>query len=386
MTWKVKQDYHSQYTKVPHALVETAFSPADVDFDAGRVQYLRDHFARLVDTKRIQAAYWLMARKGKIFAWEALGRQSYHSENPVNPFAIRDIASQTKLITTVALFQLYEKGYLDLYAPVAEHIEEFNNDMHKGITPMHLLTHTSGILADGGYFLEPYPEPWIDKNSDSWIKAFLHGALRNKPGTVWSYSSRGFMLLGEIIQRVSGKCYEDYIEENIFKVLKMEDSSFKVSASKMERYCSVSKEDEKWGIGSRPKKSKTYPPPSSGGIKSTLYDLYLFAQALLDDGVLEGKRIISRKSIELMMKNQLKDVPAFSWGRDFKNYPYGSGVVIEKDQFMPSGTFGHEGAGASGTFIDKKNGLIYSYFVPFSGDWVSEAVDNPRAIIHSGVL
>lgn len=385
MKMQFAQKENPQYKGIPIFEGMPQASVEDVRFDSRKLKELEEHFLGLIKKERLQAAAWLLSREGKVFSCASMGRKLYNSDEPMDPHFIRRIASVTKLFTTVAILQLYEQGKLNIYYSVSEVLEEFNTDTHRGITIAHLLTHTSGLPADSGYFLEAYPAPWL-RPSDSWIKYLLEGPLQSKPGECWSYSSRGFWVLGEIVRRVSGLSYEEYITRHIIKPLKMKDTSFKVPKSKMPRLSMVSEMEAQWMKNRRPKDPALAPPPSGGGIYSTLFDMYRFGQCLLQDGELEGARILSRKSIELMGRNQLSHIPAFSWGNQFSDYPYGMGAVIEKDEFFSPSTFGHEGAGACALMIDKENQLVYIYFVPFDGEWVQEAVDNPRAIIYSGIL
>lgn len=385
MKMQFVQKEHPRFKGIPLFEGMPQASVEEVRYDSRKLKELEEHFLNLVKTERLQGASWLLAREGKIFSCASMGRKDHRKEDPLDPHFIRRIASITKLFTTVAIMQLYERGKLNIYFSVAEVLEEFDTDTHRGITPAHLLTHTSGLPADPGYFLEDYPAPWFQQR-DSWIQYVLEGPLKSQPGECWSYCTKGFWILGEIIRRVSGMSYEDYVTENIFKPLKMKDSCFKVPKSKLPRVSYVNDFEVSRMNMRRPKDPLLAPPTSGGGIFSTMFDLFRMGQCLLQDGELDGARILSRKSIELMRTGQLKNTPAFSWGRRFRDYPYGMGLVIEKDEFFSPTTFGHEGAGASALFVDKENQLVYVYYVPFDGEWVPEAVDNPRAIIYSGVL
>jgi CubicO group peptidase (beta-lactamase class C family) len=139
-----------------------------------------------------------------------------------------------------------EEGKLRVDQNVSEIIDEFNNPMYGNITIFSLLTHTSGILPDPGAFFEPYIKEWDWFEKEQWIEGVLSGALLFKSGKEWRYSSIGFVILGEIIKRVSKMGYEKFIDENILKPLGMEDTYFNVPDEKVKRVSFTDEMQEKW--------------------------------------------------------------------------------------------------------------------------------------------
>ncbi len=383
MSGKNEQVYKG-FENIPVRTGETDISPAEAEFNPDKIECLDIHFLDLVSKSALQGASYRLARKGKIFAWKAMGTLHYKNGGLLQIDSLRNTASMTKIFTAISIFQLFEKGLLNINAPVAEVIDEFNTDMHKKISAHHLLTHTSGLRADGGYFNEPYHVQW-DRESETWIKDFLAGPLQSEPGKVWAYNSHGFCILAELVSRITGIGYMDYVTKNIIEPLGLKDTFYNVPEEKLDRVCIT----DDWGrdyLNFRLEYKPGMIQPGGGGAYSTLYDMYRLGQCLLDNGTLNGVKIISRKSVELMTRNQLKNVPAYHWGANYSDYKYGTGLIVNKDDFSSLDTFGHEGAGFAMLYADREYDLVSMTFVPSDKGWTAESIDNPRAIIWSGIL
>ncbi|WP_051251530.1 serine hydrolase domain-containing protein [Paenibacillus harenae] len=381
----------------------------EAGYDHTVIERLERHFEQLTGQDRIQCASYLMAKDGKVFADGAIGRLRYDEPDAqLRTDSIRRIASVTKLFTAAAVFQLVERGKLFLRQPAAEWIEQFKNPMYERITILHLLTHTSGLQADPGYYLEPYPMSWwnilfayepetegpfavtdeeeIEKQRKSaWIRAVLSGKPLTAPGEQWCYSSAGFSLLGEIIARASGMPFEQYVMEHIVKPLGMNRTFFEVPDELHGEVCVINEHE---ASRLKPGDWKYAPPRAGGGLYSTLGDLHRFGQMLLNGGTLDGVRILSRKSIEKMTDNALDEgIRAFAWGGDVKSISYGIGATITAPgEWIPEGTFGHEGAGRCKLLIDPKHQSVIVFFVPSNLDWIPESMIGTQNIIGSGWL
>ena len=366
---------------------EIDVSPEEVDYNPARLEQLDAHFQKMIQSKKIQGASYLLSRDGKIFAHRSMGRLRFdHDTAQLMPDSIRKIYSITKVFTAVSVMKLVEDGFLYLNQPVMTILEEFNTPVHSKIKIIHLLTHTSGIAPDSGYFSEPYPsrrEWW--KGSD-WIKEAISGPVCAPPGEAWIYSSVGYAILGEIISRVSGLHCEEYIRKNLLEPLSMNDTCFDLPEEHLERTCFVwpwERED----LQEEPEENQEWPPRSSGGLYSTLRDLWKFGQMTLNGGTFNGKRIISRKALEHMTTNCLKpNTPAFHWGDNYEDFRYGLGFSLLLSELLSPDTFNHEGYGRSTLYMDPTERLVAVYFLPADQDWVPEAIINPRAITWSGLL
>lgn len=363
--------------------------PDAVNYNPAILDVLDAHFQGLIEGGMIQAAGYLLARDGKVFAHRAMGRLSAAEDaGDFMPDTIRPIASITKVFTTTGILQLLEQGKIFLKQPVSQIIKEFDTDMHRQITIFHLLTHTSGLAADPGAFFEPYPN-WKDYRSmtkENWISTLLAGPLQFRTGTTWNYCSNGFSFLAEIIARVSGMDYDTYVSRNILKPLGMSDSFFFVPKSEQQRVCVISD----WNRHRLSASRKLIPPPmmGGGGLFSSLEDLWKFGQTMLDGGTSNGKRILGRKTVEAATKPQVKDILGHNWVPrmfdDSFTWTCGLGWELNKHPFLTDGTFDHEGAEGAGLYIDPTERFVFVGFYP-SIDWHGESWISPLAIAWSGI-
>ncbi|MBN1697446.1 MAG: beta-lactamase family protein [Spirochaetales bacterium] len=367
-------------------------TPEGAGYSPEVIGRLDSHFCRLIDEKKIQCAGYLMARSGKIFAKKSMGKLSgIADKGDFKPDSIRKIASITKVFTATAIHILLEEGKLCIHQRVSEIIDEFNTDMHKDITIFQLLTHTSGLPSDPGTFLEPYPPPYFssDTTRKNWIKKYLSGPLQYPPGTVWNYSTKGFMVLGEIIARISGVSYPDYIESNILKPLGMNNTFFVVPPEKRDTVCVVEKSEWEWLNREEKEEDKENGTPSwyaGGGLYSTLGDLYRFGRMILDRGILDGTRILGKNTVEAATRNYLKNIPCYNWGSGEKDKHYGLGWEVDKEPLLPPGVIDHEGSGGASLFIDVANDFIMIHFAVFSDNtWIDHAMYGTRVIGWSGL-
>ncbi|KMQ49804.1 beta-lactamase [Chitinispirillum alkaliphilum] len=366
---------------------KTDTTPEKAGYHEKRLQVLSDHYKALVDNGRIQAASFLMARGGKIFAHQVIGKLTQLENSPaIKTDSIKRVASISKLFTATAIMKLIEDGKLWLKQSVSEIIADFDTPYHNPITLWHLLTHTSGLPADPGYFCEPSPIGWSEVfDKEDWIGAILQGPLQNKPGENWNYCSRGYAILGEIVSRVSGQHFNDYVQKEIFIPLKMNRSFFEVPESLENEVCTRTDEERKDIDVSRERISGRA-PRSGGGAYCSLYDLYRFGQCFLNGGTLDNIRILGRMTVEAMTTNQLENVPAFHWGTNCKSYRHGLGWGFFCDGSTVSPEcVNHEGFGWSSLYADPRENFIFASFVADNNVWDPDVQVIPRTIAFSGI-
>lgn len=388
-------------------------SPREAGYREEILERLDALLDSLVDSGRLEGASYIMSRGGRVFASRARGRLRPEPDSP--PLAItsiRRIASITKLFTAVCILRLVEEGKLWLDQPVGDWIGEFKERPFDRINLFHLLTHTSGLLPDSGYFLEPYPVYWRDwafafedeqagagqaqgagadereaglRRRSRWIQAMLAGPLRNEPGTEWHYSSAGYALLGEVIRRATGMPYEDYFHRTIFEPLGLRHTFFRVPESLRDRVCVIN--DWEQGALDRGSGGPDDPPATGGGIYSTLGDLHRFGLMLMNMGTWDGVRVLGRKTVERMRKSQFPDgIYAFHWGENTRHFQIGLGTTIGRTGEPFRGTaFGHEGAGRSMLLVDPEEQFVAVYFVPSNEDWLPESMINVRTMMWAGL-
>lgn len=361
----------------------------DTGYDSSKVKKLADYYAKLVESGKVRGAGFLMARGGKIFAHQAMGQR--HFKDKDKPFlhdSIKHIASITKILTATAIMQLIEEGKLWLDQPVCSIIKEFDTPLHREITLKHFLTHTSGLQADPGYFSEPYPVDIFKRMAEGeWIKVLLSGPVQSKPGEQWSYSSAGFCILGEVVSRVSGMHYTDYVQEKIFAPLGMTRSFIDIPENMLDQCC-MTEEGDMEDIEDCRNREPGRIPPSGGGAVSTLHDLYLLARCYQQGGQVNGKRILSRVSCEAMTRNQLSPgVYAYHWGHKCHNFRQGLGWEFHADgSIMNPDVYNHEGWGWSSVFVDPEEDFIFISMLLNEDGWNPELMVNPRTIAWTGIL
>ena len=392
---------------------KTDCKPQEVKYDESRLQTLNKHLQGLIDDGEIQCASYCISRYAKVFAHGAVGRQSYKAENttPLSPDSVNYIASITKVFTAVAVMKLVEDGVTRLDVPVGEILPQFNTPPFSGITLFQLLTHTSGMHADGGCFENKYQTSYWDnieiayklrKKEDGefdWIAAALGtigNGFRVKQDTEWAYCSFGYAILGAVIEKLTGTNAQKYIEDNICKPLGMKDTSFEISLDMAKRFIITSLNDDvlKHIDNALNGKKETHPlwdtiPDTAGGLYSTPYDLVRFGNMMLSNGTLDGARVLGRKAVEKMTTLAIHNLPDYCWKANTRDRGYGVGFDMRSGPaFTHSpGTFMHEGWGYSSLYIDPKEQLTAAWFVPFAkNEWFPRAQYSVQNVIWSGLL
>jgi CubicO group peptidase (beta-lactamase class C family) len=392
---------------------KTDCKPGEVDYNEQRLEALNRHLQGLIDDGEIQCATYCISRRGRVFAHGAIGKKSFRKEDsaPVQPDSVRYIASVTKTFAAVAIMKLVEDGVTRLDIPVGEILPQFNTPPYNGVTLFQLLTHTSGMHADSGCFENKYQTNYWDmidrayrlhKKEDGefdWITAALStigSGFRVKPGTEWAYCSFGFVILGEVIGKLTGIHAHKYIEENICKPLGMKDTTFNITPDMARRYIVTDEEQEKFinkiingayepqWIG-----EKLNIPSTGGGLDGTSYDLVRFGNMMLSGGTLDGARILGRKAVEKMTTLSIHNKPNYCWGANEADRGYGVGFDMRNGPAFTfsHNTFMHEGSGACSLYIDPKEELTAAWIVPFAKEgWFARALFNVQNVIWSGLL
>lgn len=386
---------------------ETPYRPEDVSYAPERIEALDRHFQKLIDGGKLQGASYSLSRDGKVFALNAMGRLTNieGDDRPLTPRSHNKVYSITKLFCAAAIFTLAEEGLLTLNQRVGEFIEEFNVPPFYDITIAHLLSHTSGLKPDPNCFDNPYEiYQWghiaedFDAGERNWIKSSLKTPPRCKPGQEWAYCTFGFVILGEIVSRVSGMFVHDYIRQRILLSCDMTESGFDEMLTKEQAADLCIKNKREKEIVNRilkdipPDKEDLFwqkIPSTGGGLYSTLEDLIKFGTMLLQGGVYQGRQVMGKKTVEKMSARfTTKDTREYCYNFGGVERAYALGPDIRRNLYSiyPEGTFFHEGAGACCLMIDPFEHMVASWFVPYNGtNWLSEALYNASAVIWSGV-
>jgi methyl acetate hydrolase len=255
-------------------------------------------------------------RDGVLYEGSA-GKLDVARNLPMASDAIFQIASMTKPITSVAVMMLLEDGKLQLDGPVSRYLAGFEafqvitgfnasdgsyeaRPAKRAMTIRHLLTHTSGI----GYAFSSPIVARLQKNTQKreWELPLLH-----EPGEKWTYGA-STVVLGMIVEKITGKSLEVYFQEQIFGPLGMPDTSFAVASDKQSRVPTIHNRTN-GKLQERPRKTiasiPTAPFEGDAGLYSTAHDYGLFMQMLLNGGTLESGRLLTEKSVGLMGENQI---------------------------------------------------------------------------------
>ena len=332
-------------------------------------------FNALIQKGMTPGAVIMLIRDGQIAHLSTLGNRTPDGE-PMTEDTLFRIYSMTKPITTVAAMMLVEEGKLILNAPVATYLPAFKNltvatgekDAEgnpatrpaKGtMTVLDLMRHTSGLTY--GFFgvgpardaynaaIVGSPENTAQQQAD--LLASL--PLEHDPGTTWEYS-RATDVLGAVVEVVSGQSLEDFMTARIFEPLGMSDTAFYVDdEADFPRIAEPFAEQGTIGGNSVFDPRDRKPMQSGGGgLMSTVHDYSLFAQMMLNGGELNGTRLLSPKTVQLMTSNHMQGITPGKYYLPGPGYGFGLGYAVRlEDGNAPS--FGTEGdyhwGGAAGT-------------------------------------
>jgi CubicO group peptidase (beta-lactamase class C family) len=300
--------------------------PESVGLSPTRLQRLSDAFKREVDRGTLPGATVLVARRGQIGWFEAIGRQGPADTRPMAHNTIFRIFSMTKPIVSIGVMMLLEDGHFVLADPVEKFIPEFSKQKvgveHNGrlelvalqrpMTIQDLLRHTSGITYDntGNSLVQQLYQRTRLRSRE--ITNAEHAAmvaelpLICQPGTEWNYS-RSTDILGRIIEVVSGMTLGALLTERILAPLQMAESGFFTGEENATRLAEAFPTDPWTGEPVQLFNMLEKPAMESGGggLVSTTMDYARFCQMLLNGGTLDGNRIIGRKTLELMACDHL---------------------------------------------------------------------------------
>jgi len=374
-------------------------NPKAAGLSSARLETL-DRFiqSRYIDAGKIPGALTLIARRGEVAHFSALGMADVERKKPMREDTIFRLYSMTKPLTSVAFMMLVEQGLTALDEPVHNVIPEWKDlgvyqggfmETYRTTRParpmlmIDLLRHTSGLTygfqqttnVDAGYRKLQVGERLAGETLDGMIAKLAGLPLEFSPGTAWNYS-HSTDVLGYLVGKISDKPFDQFLREHIFEPLGMNDTAFHVPAGKESRFaaCYAATPKNPLMLFDDPAKSPYLQPPSmvsgGGGAVSTAADYLRFCRMLLSGGTLDGVQILSPKTIALMTLNHLpdgKDLPALSRSL-FSEVTYngvgfglGFAVTLDTARTMLAGSIGdYFWGGAASTYfwIDPREELI----------------------------
>jgi len=369
--------------------------PEDVGMSSARLQKVKSFFDGEVKAGRLPGGVIAIARNGKLVMYESFGKQNPATPAGMPKDAIFRIYSMTKPLVSVAAMQLVEDGTLQLTDPISKWLPEFATmkvsvgskgpdgktayelvAAQRPITVQDLLRHTAGLgygeitpneqarqayQAAGAYKPGKIDFDSRDVTPAEQVSAVAKAPLIHQPGTVWEYSLASD-ILGRVVEAASKKTLSEFLQERLFKPLKMGDSGFHVPAAQMKRVAEPFETDP-WTKQKFPLIDISAPPKNDSGgagAVSTTTDYLRFAQMLLNGGSLEGARVLSPTTIKLMASDHLGDRrsnPATPGGLllgTSEGYSFGLGFLVREKAGL-AGVHGSIGefmwAGYAGTFF-----------------------------------
>lgn len=326
------------------------------------VKRIRSAASQMVRNGITPAQVIFAARKGTVFVHQADGKYGPHQEAAdLSVDALFPLCSITKLFTATAIMILVEQGKLGLNRPVVDYIAEFSGEGKSKVLVHHLLTHTSGMDAEAFRKhmhgkQDTVNHPPCPSNQDPYIHDCLFSGydapLQSDPGSIMSYLGFGYELLGEIIRRVSGQAYEEFVQEKLFQPLGMKNTHYRVPQEVRDRVVrrSLNAPCAEWIESDFQLNSVS----AGGGAYSTAIDLAVFGQLFLNGGIYNGVRILSPISVKEMTRNQIPGVASNYRGEVFPEAYWGYGWAINGtkrdggDLFSPV-AYSHWGA--AGPFL-----------------------------------
>jgi len=305
----------------------------------------------IAENKTPGGVFWL-EQNDQVYP-KAYGHMSLEPEIlPARVDAIYDAASLTKIVaTTPAILLLIERGKLLLDAPVHHYLDDFENGGKESITIRHLMTHTSGLRPGIGLTIEVNGEKQDWEGYHTAIALAKAEKVQHDPGTAFIYSDINYILLGEIIQQVTGRKLEDFTREEIFEPLGMVDTGYLPSPILRERIAPT-----KWidgvmlrGTANNPICRRTGGVMGHAGLFTTAEDLAKFCRMILNKGELNGVRLLKPESVERMTSVQsparVQDWRGLGWDID-------TSYSKQRGGLFPLGGFGHTGFIGSSMWID----------------------------------
>ncbi len=297
-----------------------------------------------IDRGLIAGGEVLVGNSGGVIFRKSYGRESgAQGAMPVDKDTLFDIASLTKVVATApSIMKLVEEGRIGLLDPVRRWFPEFNGKGKDDILVLHLLTHTSGLRDIC---------PSENDSLENLIERTAAMRLEQSPGDHFHYADINFMLLGELVRRVSGKRLDVYASENIFEPLGMRDTGFNPDRRNVFRYAATLDRDNSYLFGrvQDPTAFQFGGVAGHAGVFSTAGDLSRFCRMILNGGVMDGRRILEARTVEQMtipyyFQNG-KIMRGLGW--DISS-PFSSPRANSFSEY----SFGHTGYSGSSVWID----------------------------------
>lgn len=338
-----------------------AAKPEEAGLSSEGLAKIPARMQEFVDAHQTAGVVSLVAAKGRVVHLSAVGKADLDEQRAMATDTVFAIASMTKPITATSVLILHDEGKLKLDDPVSKYIPVFASIKLKGgaapsrpVTIRDCLRHTNGLVSD-------------QRNTGTLqetAEALGRSELAFEPGSKWQYGP-GLSVAGRVVEVVSGKPFDVFLTERIFKPLGMNETTFHPNTTQLKRVAKLY-QPGKDGKGLQPgshwlfEVSDTTTPNPSGGLYSTATDLVQFYQMVLNDGELNGHRILSASAVKEMTSLQTETLETGftsgnGWGLGFclVQEPQGPTAALSK------GSYGHGGAFGTQGWIDPSRRMIF---------------------------
>lgn len=318
--------------------------------DASRLEKIDSVVQTALDQKKLPGCVVLIGRQGKVAYLKAFGaKQLQPTIEPMTTDTLFDLASLTKPIATATcVMRLIEEGKVRLRDPVFQHLPGFEQGDKKDITVEHLLLHQGGLIADN-------PLSDFSESREKAIEKLIAINKTQPPGTKFIYSDVGFMLLGELVAKVSGRPLDAYAKETIFDPLSMSETMYLPTESLKLRAAPTEMRDGKWMQGDvhDPRAFALGGVAGHAGLFSTAEDLALYANMMLQLGAGPQGKILGEATVRKMTTRHPVSSGYRGLGWDMQ-----TGYSANKGETMSASAFGHGGFTGTGIWIDPQLDLF----------------------------
>ena len=350
-------------------------NPEDVGMSSARLDRVSAMMQRYIDEELLAGTVTLIARHGKVVHLEAQGLRDKKSDQLMTADSIFTIMSMTKPIVTVGLMTLFEEGRFLLDDPISKWLPDYADKQVmirdaarsrretavRPVTVRHVLSHTSGLTltrASGRSPEQPRPATLAER-----IDGAAALPLNFQPGDEWQYgTSTDFVAI--LVEKISGESLDVFLKKRLFEPLGMDDTHYYVPESKLNRVATVYSPS---GPGRRTElfRAPTYREPrpyfgGQAGLSSTAPDYFRFHQMMLNGGEIDGVRILSPRTINLMISNHVGDNLVYVRGPGY-GFGLGYGILMDPGQaneHLSPGSFMWGGAWGTIAWVDPVEDML----------------------------
>jgi len=342
--------------------------PSAVGMSQTQLSHIGEAIAVEIMKKQLPGAVVLVGRQGKVVWRHAYGNRTLEPQTePMTLDTIFDLASLTKVVATAtSVMILVERGQVRLGDPVARYIPEFAEMGKRNITVEQLMTHRSGFPPDND--IKDYEQGPAKAFENIW-----HLTPISEPGSRFIYSDVNYIVLAELIRRVSGKPLDEFSAENIFRPLGMKDTAFKLAARLQPRIAPTEKREDHWMRGEvhDPRAYLLGGVAGHAGLFSTADDLAIYCQMILGHGQYRGARVLSPMGVTRMTEARASGGNASDGNARGLGWDVMTGYSSNRGDLFPLGSFGHTGFTGTSIWIDPAS----ETFVVFLSNRVHPRID-----------